>query len=149
MKLSEHFTLREFVRSQTADRRGIRNQPDAGAIAAMQLLCAQLLEPVRAQFGPVHISSGFRCLALNRAVGSGDGSQHVRGQAADFEVPGVSNYIVARWIERNLRFDQLILEMWRRGDPNAGWIHASYREPCRMQPLTYDGHRYRPGLIAA
>lgn len=149
MKLSEHFTLREFTRSQTAERRGIDNSPTAAHLAAMRLLCAKVLEPVRARFGPIHLSSGYRSLKLNRAIGGATSSQHSEGEAADFEVPGVSNYDVAKWMEAELNYDQLILEMWKRGEPNAGWIHVSYREPYRNQELTYDGKRYLPGLLGA
>lgn len=148
--LSPHFTLKEMTRSQTAARAGILNIPSAEQIAALTLLCVKVLEPVRAHFGPVHISSGFRGLLLNKRIGGSQSSQHPRGEAADFEVPGVSNFDVALWIANNLEFDQLILEMWRRGDPNAGWIHVSYRKSQRRnQCLTFDGKSYKPGLLAA
>lgn len=149
LRLSPNFTLREFVRSQTAERRGIVNRPNDVQIAAMRLLCIKVLEPVRAHFGPVHMSSGFRGFALNAAIGGSTSSQHCKGEAGDFEVPGTSNFDVAQWMERNLSYDQLILEMWKPGEPNAGWIHVSYREPCRNQELTYDGRSYRPGLLRA
>ncbi|TKD52152.1 DUF882 domain-containing protein [Sphingomonas baiyangensis] len=149
MQLSKHFNLREFTRSQTAARRDIPNVPGKAETAALKLLCEKVLEPIREQFGPVMISSGYRSPRLNAAIGSGPMSQHTKGQAADFEVPGVSNYEVARWVQRNLAFDQLILEMWKKGDPNAGWIHVSFREPNRNQVLTYDGRGYSTGLRAA
>lgn len=145
-QLSENFSLREFTRSQTAERKGIPNQPTPQHLAAMKLLCEKVLEPVRAKFGAVHLSSGYRSLALNRAIGGATSSQHSKGEAADFEVPGVSNYEVAKWMEANLNYDQLILEMWKPSDPNAGWIHVSYREPYRNQELRFDGKNYKPGL---
>lgn len=147
--LSAHFSLAEFVKSQAATRKGIRNDPPQSAIAAMQVLCAQVLEPVRARFGrPVKISSGYRSPALNRAIGGVASSQHVKGEAADFEVPGVSNLEVAQWMMRRLNYDQLILEFYHPGQPNSGWVHVSYREPYRNQELTFDGRRYLTGLVA-
>lgn len=148
MKLSQNFTLAEFTRSQTAIRKGIDNTPTAAHLAAMKLLCVKVLEPVRAKFGPVRLSSGYRSLALNRAIGGATSSQHSKGEAADFEVSGVSNLEVAKWMEAHLNYDQLILEYWKPSDPNAGWIHVSYREPYRNQELRFDGKNYLPGLMS-
>lgn len=147
--LSPSFSLAEFTKSQTAIRRGIANDPPPAHLAAMQLLCAKVLEPVRLHFGrPVKISSGYRSAALNKAIGGAASSQHSVGEAADFEIAGLANIDVAQWIMRTLRYDQLILECYTPGQPNSGWIHVSYREPCRQQELTFDGKRYRAGLIA-
>lgn len=148
--LSKHFSLAEFTKSQTAIRRGIRNDPTPAHLAAIKLLCAVVLEPVRAQFGrPVRITSGYRSLALNRAIGGATSSQHSKGEAVDFEIPGVSNLDVAQWMEKKLNYDQLILEFYTPGEPNSGWIHVSYREPYRNEELTTsDGRHYRKGLVA-
>lgn len=150
MNLSPHFTLAEFTGSATATRHGIANVPNRRQIAAMVALCDNLLEPVRAHFGrPVRITSGFRSVALCLAVGSTSRSQHAKGEAADFEIPGVSNYDVACWIRDNLTFDQLILENYVRGQPNSGWVHASYRvDRARHSVLTYARRSYLPGLQA-
>lgn len=137
MRLSENFQLHEFTRSQTATRRGIDNTPGQQEIASLRLLCEKVLEPVRAHFGaPVRISSGYRSPALNRAIGGSRTSQHAKGEAADFEIAGVSNVEVCRWMEARLNYDQLILEFYTPGIPNSGWIHVSYREPYRNQELT-------------
>lgn len=136
-QLSEHFHLSEFTKSQTASRRGIDNAPGAWEIGNLRKLCQNVLEPVRAHFGrPVVISSGYRSPALNRAIGGSVKSQHCKGQAADFEIPGVSNVEVARWIHRNLNYDQLILEFYTPGQPNSGWVHVSWTAPYRNQELT-------------
>lgn len=149
-RLSQNFTLGEFTRSQTAIRRGIRNVPTAEHVRNMELLCREVLEPLRAQFRrPVVISSGFRSAALNRAIGGSATSQHSQGEAADIEIPGVDNRVVARWIRDNLVFDQLILEAYRPGVPNSGWVHVSYsRHRARKQVLTatFPGPRYSPGI---
>lgn len=150
MRLSEHFTLAEMTRSQTATRRGISNQPDTEQQKRLEDLCIAILEPVRAHFGrPVRISSGFRSAALNRAIGGSQRSQHSKGEAADFEISGVDNRRVAKWIEANLPFDQLILEGAKRSDPNAGWIHVSFRrEGARKSVLTatFPGPKYSQGI---
>lgn len=148
--LSKHFTLAEFTRSQTATRRGISNRPTPAHLEAMKLLCERVLEPVREHFGrPVRITSGYRSAALNRAIGGASSSQHSKGEAADFEIPGIDNRAVAKWIEANLQFDQLILEGAKRNDPNAGWIHVSYsRDRARRSVLTatFPGPRYSQGV---
>lgn len=127
--LSEYFSLSEFTRSQTASRLGIDNTPPEHVKKRLELLAREVLEPTRAHFGrPVRISSGYRCLALNEAVGSKESSQHLKGEAVDFEIPGVPNIDVACWIRDNLEKDQLILEFWEPKDPHAGWIHVSFRE---------------------
>lgn len=137
MQLSPHFHLSEFTASQTAARRGLDNTPSELAIANLARLCNQILEPTRKHFGrPVVISSGYRAPAVNRAVGGSGTSQHCKGEAADFEIPGVSNVVVAKWIAANLLFDQLILEFYTPGEPNSGWIHASHAAPFRSQLLT-------------
>lgn len=150
MKLSPHFTLEEFTRSATARRLNIDNTPGDREVLAMIELCSRVLEPVRAHFGgkPVRVTSGYRSPALNKAVGSSWRSQHRKGEAVDFEIPGVSNYEVARWIRDNLEFDQLILENYIRGDPNSGWVHVSYRaDRARKSVLTYARRKYFAGLL--
>ena len=109
MNLSEHFTLRELVKSQTAARMGIDNTPDSFAVAYMERLCRDILEPVREHYGvPFSPSSGYRSPELCEAIGSSRKSQHAKGQAADFEVPGIDNLELAEWVQDNLDFDQLI-----------------------------------------
>ena len=111
MQLSKHFTLEEFTKSMTAQRKGIDNTPGSGDIKNLEDLCYEVLEPVRNKFDkPVRISSGYRSEALCEAIGSKKTSQHAKGQAADFEVPGIPNIKIAYWIQANCDFDQLILE---------------------------------------
>ena len=108
-----------------------------------------VLEPVRTQYSiPFSPSSGYRSPELCVAIGSTVNSQHAKGEAADFEVPSVSNLEVAGWIAGNLEFDQLILEHYEGG--NTGWIHCSYKvDGNRKEVLTYDRkNKYRKGLIA-
>lgn len=130
MRLSEHFTLSEFTKSQTANRSGLTNEPSNESRANLAALCHGVLEPIRRYFKrPVRISSGYRSPQLNKAIGGSSHSQHCKGEAADIEVPGISNKGVATWIANNLSFDQLILEFYVEGEPSSGWVHVSYRNP--------------------
>jgi len=147
MKLSKNFSLQEMTKSQTALRRGIDNTPTPDKIEPLTMLCEKVLQPVRDHFDrPVTITSGYRSPELCLAIGSKTTSQHTKGQAADFEVPGVSNMEVAQWIAENCEFDQLILECYTGG--NTGWIHCSYVHEPRKELLTYDRtNGYRKGLL--
>jgi zinc D-Ala-D-Ala carboxypeptidase len=149
MQLAPNFYLSEFVKSQTALRQGIDNTPDEYTIETLERLAKELLQPVRNHFdAPVVITSGFRCPDLNLAIGSKDTSQHIKGEAVDFEVVGRGNYEVALYIRDNMDFDQLILEFWRDDDPYAGWVHCSYVGPAwnRKQSLTISMGKTAHGL---
>ena len=131
-QLTEHFSLREMTRSDTAVRLGIENVPTAEHLQNLVLLCTHVLEPVRAHFGPVRVNSGYRCLALNMSVNPMTStidklSKHCLGQAVDFEVEGVSNGDLAIWCRDNLpEYGQVILEFYTPGQPDSGWVHVSY-----------------------
>lgn len=146
MKLSEHFALWELTKSQVADRNNIKNLPDEESTQNLGSTCEEILEPVRRHYGkPIAPSSGYRCLELNRVLGSSDRSQHTTGQAVDFEVPGVANMDLARWIMDNVDYDQLILEFYKEGQPNSGWVHCSYvGQANRKQARRFDGRSWEP-----
>ena len=152
-QLSPHFTLEELCKSQKAVREGIDNFPrepeDAEIIENLRRVCAEILEPVRDRFGiPFSPSSGYRSLELNRALGSKDTSQHIRGEAADFEVPGVPNAELAAWIEGELTFDQLILEFYIPGESQSGWVHCSITAGAnRGETLTINKSGVQKGLV--
>ena len=150
--LSKNFTLQEYIKSQTALRKGIDNTPSEEHLESAKKLFEQVVQPVRDNFGVTVINSGYRGPALNAAVGGASSSQHCKGEAVDIECPGTPNYDVARWIEDNLDYDQLILEFYTPGIPDSGWVHVSYKsEGNRKQSLTAmkeDGKTvYKPGLI--
>jgi zinc D-Ala-D-Ala carboxypeptidase len=128
MNLSRNFSLQELIKSDTAIRKGIDNNPNADQIEKLKTLCEKVLQPVRDHFGRVKITSGFRSPELCAAIGSSVNSQHAKAEACDFEVIGVDNAEVADWIYKNIQTDQLILEFYTPGEPNSGWIHASYIE---------------------
>ena len=152
MRLSKNFTLQEFTKSQTATRRGLDNTPGEAHLENAKLLFENVVQPVRDNFGVTVINSGYRGPALNEAVGGSSKSQHCKGEAVDLECPGTANYDVCAWIQDNLDFDQLILEFYKPGIPDSGWVHVSYKsEGNRKSVLTAmkeDGKTvYKPGLI--
>ena len=126
MKLSKNFSLKELTKSQTAMRNDIDNSPNTEQIVNLTALCNCVLQPIRDEHGRVDINSGLRVLELNQKIGSSDNSQHVLGMAADIECPSVDNFELAKWINSNLDFDQLILEFYTAGEPTSGWVHVSY-----------------------
>ncbi|NIE82690.1 MULTISPECIES: D-Ala-D-Ala carboxypeptidase family metallohydrolase [unclassified Burkholderia] len=148
MKLTDHFTLSELTQSETAARRRIDNTPSSETLVNLTRT-AQLLEKVRAELGdkPVLISSGYRCHALNRAVGGATNSAHGQGLAADFICPGFGSPldICKRLAAARIEFDQLIQE--------GTWVHiglaAAGKRP-RHQVLTAHfgtgATRYTTGL---
>ena len=128
MMLSNNFSLAEAQRSMMATRLGIDNSAPPDMVVRLKATAEFILQPVRDHYGiPFSPSSWYRSIALNRAIGSHDGSQHITGEAADFELSGVSNYDLAKWVSENLTFDQLILEFHTPGVASSGWVHCSMR----------------------
>jgi len=120
MQLSRNFSLQELIKSDTAIRKGIDNNPNADQIEKLKALCENILQPVRDHFGRVKITSGYRSPELCTAIGSSVNSQHAKAEAADFECVGVDNAELADWINRELSYDQLIVEYYTPGEPNSG-----------------------------
>lgn len=145
--LSPHFALDEFLVSQEAVRRGIDNTPDAGVRANLARV-ADTLEQVRAALGnlPVVISSGYRCPALNTAIGGAKNSAHILGLAVDFTVPSYGTVLAtARAIKSSgIVFDQLIYEYGR-------WVHLGLSVDAPRQQLLsiFQAGRYLDGLRTA
>ena len=134
MQLSEHFTLEELTFSQTATRKGINNEPSEAVKANLAVL-AKGLERVRAiLLCPLHISSGYRSVELNRAIGGTAKSAHIDGYAADFTAPAFGNpEAIVRQLKRTgIQCDQCIME----GGANGGWVHISFAPAMRNQFLT-------------
>ncbi len=129
MRISEHLSLAEVMISESAKRLGIDNTPSPTAMDNLRLLASEIFEPIRRHFGvPIHISSGYRSLELNKAIGGSQTSQHCAGEALDIDMDGspsgVDNKDIFEYIRKNLPFDQLI---WEFGtDSNPDWVHVSY-----------------------
>lgn len=120
----KYFTIEEMTKSSTATAKGIDNTPSEEGVLKLQKLIEAVLDPLREWYGkPIKINSGFRCEALNEAVGGSDTSQHRLGEAADITVgTKKGNKKLFEYIKDNLPFDQLINES------NFSWVHVSYRE---------------------
>ena len=146
MKLSDNFSLKEMTASQTAERKGINNNPSEDHMNNLKELCVNVLQKVRDHYGKVvSVSSGYRSPELCVAIGSSVNSQHAKGQAADFEVYGLSNAELCKYIAENLDFDQLILEYHNIGEPNSGWIHCSYRSDGENRKQILRAYRNESG----
>lgn len=147
-RLSPHFALNELARTA---HRYIDNTPGPAEIERLTKLCVEFLEPIRERFGPLWITSGFRCQKLNQCIGGSETSAHMYGCAADFvpivrppllEIPTAE---IVNWIidESWLPFDQVIDEY----SSTANWIHLGMlrpvgRQSSRRQALTMRNGKY-------
>ena len=125
--ISNHISLKEATKSNTADRLGINNFPDNDTLINMQSLAINVFEPLRQWVGgPIYITSFYRSPELNKAIGGSKKSQHCLGQAIDIDdvYSNATNADMFAYIKDNLEFDQLI---WEFGDDsNPNWVHCSY-----------------------
>ncbi len=131
MKLSKNLSLAEVARSETAKRLGIDNKPTKEHIENLKLIAEKVFQPIRDHFNcPIHVSSGYRGEALNKALrGASKTSLHMTGQALDIDMDytKVSNKEVFDYIKEELEFDTLIWEFMNE-DGSPKWVHVSYRE---------------------
>ena len=127
MQLTDHFSLEELIASETAARSGIDNTPPADMMPNLIAL-AKGLELVRAALGgrAIHVNSGYRCAALNIAIGGAKKSKHMDGLAADIVCPQFGNPLeVCRAIvAANVQTDQIIHEFGK-------WCHVAFAPPGR------------------
>lgn len=141
MQITEHFSLKELTRSETARRLGLQNVPSAAEMANIQYT-AEKLEEIRAYVGRgIVVTSCFRSERVNKAVGGSPTSAHRFGLAADCDAIGLTSLAFAKEIikmrdEGKIKFDQLILEFPERGD--GAWVHVGFRRnsPMRNQIMT-------------
>lgn len=139
-RISKHISLAEATKSQTAIRLGIDNTPGEVELEAMKLVSVACFEPIREHFGvALKVSSFFRCVALNTAIGGSKTSQHCKGEAIDIDADGnekVTNKQIFEWAKANLKFDQLINE-YPDKEGNPSWVHISFsKHGNRNQVLT-------------
>ena len=128
------FTLKEFVKSNTAARLGINNNPSEDVKKNIELLVEKILDPLRESFGkPIIVTSGYRCKELNKAVGGAAKSQHMSGEAADIRTvedsKSANKELFKLIIKLGLPFDQLINEH------DYDWVHVSYGKRNRRMIL--------------
>ena len=136
MKISNHVSYKEGIKSNTALRRGIDNTPGAYEQQNMEIIAEKVFEPLREWVGgPIKINSFYRSEELNEAIGGSSRSQHCEGRAIDLDdtFGHKTNAEMFEYIRKNLNFDQLI---WEFGDDNnPAWVHVSY--------IAEDGNRKR------
>lgn len=141
IKLSDNFTLYEFLKSDQSSRLNLhkyQEQITEKDILNLKKLCENVLQPLRAwMIEPISITSGFRSPELNRAVSGSDKSDHTFGRAADFQCNNILQAF--GWIRNNCEFKQLIYENWK----GSIWIHVSYDEFAnRKEVLWYEKGKY-------
>ena len=122
----KYFTLRELTSSATAKRLGINNTPSPEVKRNLEALVENVLDPLREAWGaPIIVTSGYRCVKLNNAVGGAKSSQHTTGQAADIrtvaDTVGENKKLRDLIVSLGLTFDQLIDEY------GSDWIHVSFK----------------------
>tara|TARA_R110000765_G_scaffold80862_2_gene158433 strand:- start:65 stop:511 length:447 start_codon:yes stop_codon:yes gene_type:complete len=135
MKISENLSLKEVVKSNTAIRLGIDNEPTRDHLENLIIIAEKVFQPIREHFKtPIGISSGYRSKELNTAVRGSSTSDHCKGMALDLDADifeGVSNKEIFEFIRDNLEFTQLINEF------NYSWVHVSYdKNNLKKQILT-------------
>lgn len=132
-----NFELYEFIYSDVAKQRRIDNSPTFEVVDHLNELVNDFLQPLRYALGlPVNVSSGYRCLRLNSAVGGSSTSAHLIGYAADITCPLMAfnkfvNY-VKDWVKKNnIKFDQLIIETDKK--TGAQWLHVGLKNKAGLQ----------------
>lgn len=140
--MAQYFTLWELVKSETAERKGISNFPSFDVVDHLRQLTEEILDPMREAWGgPLTVTSGYRCKALNKAVGGVSTSAHLEGWAADIRPADkrrTAKFILwaACWLEENrINYDQAI-------DEQVGgerWLHIALK--------SNDGRQRRQNLV--
>lgn len=137
MQISQYVSYEEAVKSQTAERKNIPNQPNTEQTENMKYVARNVFDKVREAMGvPLYVSSFFRSPALNKAIGGSKTSEHMEGCAIDIDHPTLNKQIF-EYIKDNLPFNQLI---WEFGDEDSpAWVHVSLRK---------DGENKKQVLVA-
>lgn len=133
--ISKNFDYKEFESSDTADHYGITNVITSFEVRdSIKALVDEVLQPLRDAWGkPLKINSGYRCPALNRAVGGVESSQHVKGEAAD--VACDTPLELARLArDLNLPYDQMIIY--------PSFVHFSHKLTKKQRKQILYNRRY-------
>ena len=128
MHLSKNFTLAELTKTSTGLPNALPNDLEAN----IQSLVDNILQPVRDALGVIQVTSCYRSIEVNKAIGGSSTSQHCLGQAADLKFKG-GNDVLFNWLKDNTDFDQLIWEFGTDEEPS--WVHISYSPRHRKQIL--------------
>jgi len=136
-----HFSLSEMLRSDIATQRGIANTPSVGVLENICRLMTEVLEPARVKLdAPVIITSGYRSVELNYAVGGVANSQHVKGQAADLVCTKLTDKKRLFDILAAMDIDQIL---WETNSQGTQWIHVSYVSPDKNRHIVNRNYRAR------
>lgn len=122
IQLTKNFSLKKFTESSKAKELRIQNIPTQVETVNIKRLAENILQPLSDKIGPIKITSGYRCKALNAAVGGSKSSHHIVGMAADIKMDNMKEVFI--YIAKNLEFTQLIWEYGTINEPD--WIHVSY-----------------------
>ena len=134
MKISRNLSLGECLKSDTAQRLGLKNEITQEGLVALTALVTQCMQPLRDEFErSIRCNSAWRSPLVSEAVGSSSRSQHCRGEAMDWEIVGIDNKELAQQVPKILNeWDQMILELYDESEQKpeirmeTGWIHLSY-----------------------
>lgn len=139
----KHFTISELLKSDTAIKNRIWNGCNRECEDNLIALVAAVLDPLREKYGKaIHVSSGYRCPAVNKAIGGSLTSQHMQGEAADIWVDAGAkgNFEIGKLIVQLGNFDQVIFENVGANDLLPQWIHVSWKRQG------YNRHQIRKKL---
>lgn len=147
MNISDHFTLEEFVNSETAKKHGFIEQfnPSEEIVHNLTLLAQKVAEPIRDKFGTYSPTVAYRCERTNAAVGGAKVSQHLLGQAFDetfiSDYKNISDKVFFWLIQSDVPFTKLI---WEKGTYDCPrWLHIGYTEGAKKEIMyTENGHDY-------
>lgn len=130
-----NFTYGEFVRSDTAIRKGIVNKPNEAQWQNVEYLAVNVLQPVRNEFGRITLLSGFRTVELCLALGSSAKSFHAQGGAGDIEPYDRSTRLfdVLKWIYENIEYSELIAEFFPDGWVHVGKLQGDNRKMLKLK----------------
>lgn len=124
----KYFELHEFTASDTARKKGIDNTPSFEIVGHLDELVSEILDPLRQDYGePIEVTSGYRCEALNKAVGGVASSAHLLGYAADLtakDMDAFKSFCQAWFTKTTRRFDQVIVERDKKG---SEWVHVGLK----------------------
>jgi len=146
MMLSKNLSLVEVMKSATAIKHGIANEPTPEHLQNLKDIAENVFQPIRDHFSmPIAVSSGYRSNALNELIGGSKRSQHCKGQAFDLDADvygGVTNREIFEYIKNRLDFDQLIWEFGTDDEP--AWVHVSYKSKGNrrevLKAIKVNGH---------
>ena len=128
MKLSNNLSVAEVIKSNTAKRCGISNEPTIEHLENLKAIALNIFQPARDYFNnPICVTSGYRSEDLNERIGGSKTSQHSKGQALDLDAQafgGITNKELFNYISEHTSFDQLIWEFGDAKEPD--WVHVSY-----------------------